>query len=1066
MRKGKTLLALLLALAMTVSALGDSQLFVLAEGGTAEEGASPGTEEIEEPVEEAAEEKPAAEEPEVPAEEPETPVEEQPESPAEEPAETPAEEQPAEEQPAEQPESEEPAKEQPAEEQPAEQPEGEETAKEQPVEEQPNGEEPAEAPETPAEEQPTETVEEPAAPAETPAEEQPAEVPAAEVPVAEQPAEETEAELSTEPLEFEEELDGVRVKAYAEAGIFPEDAVMSVTAVTEEDEAYGETEAALQEDSIAYDGFLAYDISFFDKDGEKQEPEAGTVKVSVEIAADQFPGGIDIESFAVQHLAELEDGIQVETVADAAEKTDGTMELTEDSVIAEFQVESFSTFAVTWSEDTEIYLSGVETSAAPKVDKPLSREKYVEYNEASDTYDLNLTVSGAIASQNEKIPMDVLLIVDKSGSMADGMSGQENPGQGNRRIDAVANATKQLTDALSRNENLDVRYSIVTFNGPTKFKVKGSSENAQLALDWTISTDPVTNANAVNNMIGKIRPDGGTNYQAGINKGIIQIGLAREGAQRIVIFLTDGVPTVRNNVGSCHDYEDEKVKENNTAAVNTVKGMHVNAFYCIGAGSAFSNSNSLAMNNLNDIKNAVDASEKAVYSATNTTELENAFKAIIGNTTTILCDHVTITDTLSENVTPVLNADGALKKLNITVTDGDGKQIASGRETVSLAKTEKNEAAVLRAVYTDGQLQLQFPSNYKLEQNWTYRLTIEIKATKEAYENYHDAGDAYPNTGEARTGVTSAGQGGLYSNVKDTAKVLYEFNGEKKEAPYNMPVIQIHPKQLTISKKVSGITEEQAKNLEFTMKITASDSLLKGTYPIAGSKETVAFTNGTATVKLTGTGTITIKNLPLRTYTVEEQTNAMADVQELYYWDHEAYTENKSAELTMSKNGAVTVTNYYKPYRSLQVVKKVEGEMGDQNQTFKFEVKKNDMLLEKGTYGNIAVTNGTFGLKSGQSISISKLKENDKISVTEIDGNTGGYRTSYTINDSKDRTSGTSWSSTDNLPEGTTKITFINTKDRVIPTGIQVNWMPFSRMLLAGVGMALVMLFTGKRRKI
>lgn len=43
MRKGKTLLALLLALAMTVSALGDSQLFVLAEGDTAEEGASPDT---------------------------------------------------------------------------------------------------------------------------------------------------------------------------------------------------------------------------------------------------------------------------------------------------------------------------------------------------------------------------------------------------------------------------------------------------------------------------------------------------------------------------------------------------------------------------------------------------------------------------------------------------------------------------------------------------------------------------------------------------------------------------------------------------------------------------------------------------------------------------------------------------------------------------------------------------------------------------------------------------------------------------------------------------------------
>ena len=1064
MRKGKTLLALLLALAMTVSALGDSQLFVLAEGGTAEEGASPDTKEIEEPVEEAAEEEPAAEEPEVPAEEPETPVEEQPKSPAEEPAETPAEtpaeEQPAEEQPAEQPEGEESAKDQPAEEQPAEQPEGEETAKEQPVEEQPDDEQPTEAPEIPAEEQPTETVEEPAAPAETPAEEQPAEVPTAEVPVAEQLVEETEAELSTEPLEFEEELDGVRVKAYAEAGIFPEDAVMSVTAVTEEDEAYGETEAALQEDSVSYDGFLAYDISFFDKEGEKLEPEAGSVKVSVEIVADQFPGGIDIESFAVQHLAEQEDEIRVETVADAAEKTDGTMELTEDSVIAEFQVESFSTFVVTWSEDTEIYLSGVETSAAPKVDKPLSREKYVEYNEDSDTYDLNLTVSGAIASQNEKIPMDVLLIVDKSGSMDEWIPGRPGQGNGKKKIDAVADATKQLTDALSGNGNLDVRYSVVTFSGPTDYFTWGEKNNAQLAQNWT------TKADTVNSAVRNIRPDGGTNYQAGIERGITQIGAAREGAQRIVIFLTDGVPTVRNGVSSCEQGDSYNVGLNNDAAVDAAAGMNVNAFYCIGAGNAFSNSESQAVKNLDAIKNAVTADEKAVYSATNTTELENAFKAIIGNTTTILCDHVTITDTLSENVTPVLNADGALNKLNITVTDGDGKQVASGRETISLAKTEKNEAAVLRAVYANGQLRLQFPSNYKLEQNWTYRLTIEIKATKEAYENYHDAGDAYPNTGEERTGVTSAGQGGLYSNVKDTAKVSYEFNGEPKEAPYNMPVIQIHPKQLTISKKVSGITEEQAKNLEFTMKITASDSSLKGTYPIAGSKETVAFTNGTATVKLTGTGTITIKNLPLRTYTVEEQTDAMADVQELYYWDHEAYTENKSAELTMSKNGAVTVTNYYKPYWSLQVVKKVEGEMGDQNQTFKFEIKKNDTLLGTGTYGNVTVTNGIFGLKSGQSITISKLKENDKISITETDGNKGGYRTSYTINDSKDRTSGTSWSSTGNLSEGTTKITFINTKDRVIPTGIQMDGIPFSLMLLAGAGMALVMLLTGKRRKI
>ena len=86
------------------------------------------------------------------------------------------------------------------------------------------------------------------------------------------------------------------------------------------------------------------------------------------------------------------------------------------------------------------------------------------------------------------------------------------------------------------------------------------------------------------------------------------------------------------------------------------------------------------------------------------------------------------------------------------------------------------------------------------------------------------------------------------------------------------------------------------------------------------------------------------------------------------------------------------------------------------------------------------------------------------ISVTETDGNKAGYKTEYTVNDGEEKVNKTSW--TGKMEQENTKVTFINTKEKVIPTGIVGGWIPFSLMLLAGLGMAVVMLLTGKRRKI
>ena len=460
--------------------------------------------------------------------------------------------------------------------------------------------------------------------------------------------------------------------------------------------------------------------------------------------------------------------------------------------------------------------SAIQVFSTGSGNRSLSHQKYVEYNEADDTYDLNLTVSGAIGTKEGKVPLDVLLVVDKSGSMKKKMTGNGDGSKrdGDRRIDSVVKATKGLTDTLQANTNLDVRYSVVTFSGPNDFYTKGSDSDASVDLDWS---NQASNAyNTVNN----IKPSGATNYEAGIKRAITQLGKAREEAQKIVIFLTDGMPTVRKEVTPCQEYTDERpakineaeIKKNNDAAVTAIKNMTADTFYCIGAGPWFSNDTSFPVKNLDELCSNVKAETSKRYTATDTTELNKVFEDIAAEQSIMLCDHVDVTDELSENVQVVMS-NGKPQKLIVTVTDENNNNVVQPAEFVTLLATDQNSSATIRAVYQDGKLRMIFPESYKLEPYWTYKVTATISATEKAYQNYKDAGDKYPDTGEAETGITSAGKPGLRSN--DSANVTYVYNDVEKTEPYNNPVIQLHLAKVTITKKVEGNMRNVNQKFEF-----------------------------------------------------------------------------------------------------------------------------------------------------------------------------------------------------------------------------------------------------------
>lgn len=170
--------------------------------------------------------------------------------------------------------------------------------------------------------------------------------------------------LEKTPVQVLEYTDGdvaINVNAYTEDAI-PAGASLKVVPLQsdneETEEQYKEVEEQLNKkaETEEYDvaGFLAYDISFINEDGEEVEPN-GDVKVTINYKKEAIPDGVEDSSnldVTVMHLEEDEAGDVkdvVDMVADTSKKA--IVETTEGVKVtkAEFITDSFSTYTVTWT---------------------------------------------------------------------------------------------------------------------------------------------------------------------------------------------------------------------------------------------------------------------------------------------------------------------------------------------------------------------------------------------------------------------------------------------------------------------------------------------------------------------------------------------------------------------------------------------------------------------------------------------------------------------------------------------------------------------------------------------
>lgn len=171
-----------------------------------------------------------------------------------------------------------------------------------------------------------------------------------------------------------------------------------------------------------------------------------------------------------------------------------------------------------------------------------------------------LTTLSAMSSTSDTTslvskPLDIVMVLDASGSMDDPMGGEDSP----KRIDALKNAANHFIDTIAeQNKNVkdaskQHQVAIVKFAGEQADKVGNdtyySDEGYLYNYSQTMQKLTACSGGGVEGLkgtINSIKPNGATRADNGMElaKGITS---GREDAQKVVVFFTDGKPTRRSN---------------------------------------------------------------------------------------------------------------------------------------------------------------------------------------------------------------------------------------------------------------------------------------------------------------------------------------------------------------------------------------------------------------------------------------------------------------------------------------------------------------------------------------
>lgn len=237
------------------------------------------------------------------------------------------------------------------------------------------------------------------------------------------------------------------------------------------------------------------------------------------------------ESSASSRAEQIRAAANIETIADASTMGDwsGVVENTTQNIGRIWTDKTVST--------NDIGISGAMSATVSKGDSDFITA-------------LSVLSSTSNTASTSTTPLDIVLVLDASGSMDDNMTG-------GKRIDALKNAANAFIDEIAT-QNASIsdaskqhQVSIVKFAGEKSNRVGNDTYRegrytynySQVMKNMTACSE--TTKSSFKDTINAINPAGATNAAAGMELAQGQIS-KRSDAKKIVIFFTDGTPTTQS----------------------------------------------------------------------------------------------------------------------------------------------------------------------------------------------------------------------------------------------------------------------------------------------------------------------------------------------------------------------------------------------------------------------------------------------------------------------------------------------------------------------------------------
>lgn len=705
------------------------------------------------------------------------------------------------------------------------------------------------------------------------------------------------------------------------------------------------------------------------------------------------------------------------------------------------------------------------------------------------TYDLKLTVQGDSVGSKETNPVDIVVVLDTSGSMKESYNGTSSTTKLTMAKNALTNTSKTgLLDKVLGSDGPDgVNVSLVTF------ATQASTNNP-----WYDKN----NAQVLKNKVGDISADGGTNWEDALNKAKALLDSdTRSGAQKYVVFLSDGNPTFRVSNGVAYDrwgypsYNPDDQWGNPDGVHGSGSGDEYTAYDANGSRTTFhwnydaaaETARSLSMDSkhffsvkiateagkMDDLeRDATGDSNASALDGTTPSNLSDAFSDIVTEIThSQTYTNVTIKDALSAdaeivpNTTPTVSKTGGEKAL-----PGDNSASVSG-------------STVTWAIKEDG-------TNNDLEKGATYTLSINVRPKQSAYDR--------AMAGNYDIGVTDAGTEGegIFSNDNSNTSLSYSTvkytNGVAGEPvthlplAYEKPVMEIPLSSISVTKVWNP---EKAALTSVTVKLQWKNA--NGSWEdVKDSKENTRTLVLNKDNNWTGDFNDIAAGPDGHEYRVVETDPSDANVwttsyayslkENSYYGNETNKSKVNDGSITLAGRQAqaasATVTNKQNT-RKLTITKSVTGNFGDTSKAFSFtltdasgnaiaNVKEVEGTSEGVRLGN----NGAFTLKNGQKLVVElpygasyqvvehdpKVGTNDTVEYTTSVEASGGSATT----DAKERTAK---SPTGGITKDTT-ITYTNKRDVTPDVGVDLGSGAPYAAVFGGAGLAGVIWMVLKRR--